>query len=104
VERIRLECTLGSTLLNIWLELDRHAGAFLANVEDAFKKRKRVFTQAATTILLKADPQIPDDVDYLLFLEEDALEADWDGTIKWLRANKNATSPHIFGTIQIEDD
>lgn len=103
-EKMRLSCKIDSILLNIWLDLDAHADAFLANVDDAFRKRKLVFDQTVTTILLKANPQVPDQGDYLLSLDEDDLEADWVETTRWLRINKNAISPHIFGDIQIEND
>jgi hypothetical protein len=103
-DKIRVNCTLDSTLLNFWLELDRHADAFIAYVQEAFKKRKLPFAQSATTILFKPDPRTPDESGYLLILDEDDLEADWAGTVSWLRENKNAASPHIFGTIHIENE
>jgi hypothetical protein len=103
-DRIRLDCQVGTKELGIWLDLDDHADAFLANIDAAFKKRRLTFVQTNTTILLKADLNISDEEAYHLILDEEELEPDWAKTLRWLRAKRNATLPHIFGTIQIGND
>jgi hypothetical protein len=96
-------CTLGSLLFQCWLYLDAPGEAFCENVQKEFKKRKQQLDRPNTMILLKPDKDAPDSNVYYLSLEEDALEADWSVAVDWLRANKRNISPHIYGTIQIDD-
>ncbi|KAF1919371.1 hypothetical protein BDU57DRAFT_512432 [Ampelomyces quisqualis] len=102
-DKIRLTCKLGSLSFQCWLYLDAPGEAFCENVQNEFKKRKLQFDRPNSTILFKNNKEAPDIDAYYLSLDEDALEADWGETIDWLRTNKRNVSPHIYGTIQIDD-
>jgi hypothetical protein len=102
-EKIRLACTLHSVLIQCWLHLDAPGEAFCDNVQKEFRKRKLKLDRPNTTIIFKSAKEGPDCDNYYLSLDEDDLEADWGQAIDWLRTNKRNISPHIHGTIQIED-
>jgi hypothetical protein len=90
--------------LNIWLDLSAHGEAFYkAFQQQAVKQRKNILDRATITIQLKKDRTVPDEAAYLLSLDEEDLEADWETTVEWLEANRRDKSPHIYGVVEIEE-
>jgi hypothetical protein len=96
-DRVRLNCRLGVRQLNFWLELDSHAGKFIANVQKEFTKRKIIFMLAVTTLLLKPYKDTLDEDAFYMRLEEDGLEADWAQTIQWVNSKIQGDHVFIFG-------
>jgi len=101
-DKIRLSCTLATSIFNVWLHPDAGVEAFLANVQREFETRNKPFDRAVTTILLKPDRGTPDSEAKYLSLGENDMMADWEETMEWLRANKRKTSPHIYGVIRVD--
>jgi hypothetical protein len=103
-DRMRLSLLWDATTLNIWLDLNAHGEAFYkAFQQQAVKQRKNILDRATITIQLKKDRTVPDEAAYLLSLDEEDLEADWETTVEWLEANRRDKSPHIYGVVEIEE-
>lgn len=102
-DKIRLNCVWGPTPINVWLDLDATGEAFFDTVQPLFEKRKGIFDRAVVTILLKTDRQAPDAEGYPLSLDEEALEADWEETVRWLREHKRERPPHLFGRVELDE-
>jgi hypothetical protein len=102
-DRIRVSCTLGSSALSFWLDLDASAQAFFVTIQQNFDKKRNSLDRATTSILFTRDKQTPHDGGRELLLSEDEMEADWEETMAWIRENKKQKPPHIYATLQYDE-
>ena len=91
------------TTFNVWLDLDGPAEAFFLAFQQQVSKRKEILDRSLITIYLKTEQQSPDVTEHPLCLGPDELDADWEPTVEWLENNKREKSPHIYGTIEVDE-
>jgi hypothetical protein len=87
----------------MWLDLDSPSNAFFLAFSKEAGKRRAMPDRNSLTIYLKPEQHTPDVAAYPLSLDEESLDADWFGTVKWLDENKRERSPHVFGTVSEGD-
>jgi hypothetical protein len=103
-DTIRVRCALGRSTLKFWLDLDASAQAFLHTIQDEFDAINKSFDRKKTSIVFHCEKQISDeDGGEKLSLNENALEADWEGTIDWIRDNRRETAPQMYATVQFKE-
>jgi hypothetical protein len=101
-DRIRVSCTLGSSVFSFWLDLDSSAQEFFITLHKEFEKKKSILDRATTSILFTYDKTSNDDGREIQ-LSEDELEADWEETVLWIREKKRQKSPHIYAAVQYDE-
>jgi hypothetical protein len=102
-DNIRVSCTLDSSILSFWLNLNADAQALYDIVQPKLEKKKGPFDRTAVLILFARDKQTSTGEVCELSLGEEEMEADWEGTVAWIRDNKRERPPHIHATIQFEE-
>jgi hypothetical protein len=98
-DRIRVSCTLNSSTLSFWLDLDSSAQEFFMTLHKEFEKKKKCILDRATMSILFTYDKTSNDDGREIQLSEDELEADWEETVEWLRDNKRQKSPHIYAAV-----
>ncbi|KAF1922179.1 uncharacterized protein M421DRAFT_427198 [Didymella exigua CBS 183.55] len=101
-ERIRVSCTLGSSALSFWVDLDAPAQEFFSTLHKEFERKRNTLDRATTSILFTCD-KTSDNEGREIQLSEDELEADWEETVAWIRDNKRQKSPHIYAALQYNE-
>jgi hypothetical protein len=101
-DRIRVSCTLGSSALSFWLDLDAPAQEFFVTLHKEFQKKKNHLDRAMTSILFTCDKSSDGDGREIQ-LSEDELEADWEEIVSWIRDNKRQKSPHMYAAVQYNE-
>jgi activator of HSP90 ATPase len=101
-DRIRVSCTLGSSAISFWLDLDASAQEFFVTLYKELEKKKNTLNRATTSVLFTCD-KTSDAEGREIQLSEDELEADWEETMEWIRDNKRQKSPHIYAALQCDE-
>ncbi|KAH3946755.1 hypothetical protein HBI56_067720 [Parastagonospora nodorum] len=101
-DSIRVSCTLDSSTWGFRLNLNADSQALYDIVQAKLEKNKGPFDRTTVLILFACDKQTSGEV-CELSLGEEELEADWEGTVAWIRDNKRERPPHMYATIQFEE-